>query len=232
MDGASTFRMTSEELMCLSALCGYEKVINVEYVPEVEGDELAALFQSTCGRMREKGWLEEDFDGNVSVRAEIRAIITLASDAECFWLVQVHTNMQDRNGLVSTLYYKDDSVLLLEEEDEMNYKAILSKGTAFCREYLLSLIPFFDIPNGEEPLSTDEVVRLAKDNRHLVLNISKYSIVMDSLTCEDTATCAAFEKGGTYLMALNDSDEQFMPMDKEYWTACSGRIFTMGVMTT
>ena len=229
MEPILKFEISRDELFCLAAHCGYNHLINIPYEENESREELDEKFKTISSGFREKKWLSEDFDGNIEVDTLLAAAMLLVAQADILWTVQINTNIRGHKDMAANIYKKGSRIFLLEAMTPEKYRAELYDDNNFYTPYILSKYKFPLVKEDAPSLETDDVVRIAKKKPYFLVNLSRYSFGKDSIVCEDSSICAAFEEEGAYIMAADESGGCFVPADESDFYKENERMFAVEV---
>jgi len=221
---AYDFEITKGELFCLAAMYGYDSLLNIPYEPEEFEGDLAALFHQISGRLRAKGWLEEDFDGNVTVSAGLELAVSLCAAPFLLWQLQLHSKKGAAQDTVINAYNSGESYLILRQTDGEGYAGMLLEGYAEFVEAVKEYMPLPDVSNTYSELTEDQLSSILEAEPFTLVNISKCSLETDgpekAILCHDAAMLLLLERGGAYMLYAGDSGNgTFLPVSQAEFDA-------------
>ena len=216
---AFEFETSKGELFCLAAIQGFNSLLNVEYEPEEIGTDLMAIFNKLTEGLRSKKWLDEDFDGNMTVSNEVAAVISLCGSADRFWIVQSHAKRETVADYLYTVYNADGDYLVLEQIDGENYKGLLTSDYAAVMDAVFAKTPFAEIAHTYSKILPDEVETITDKEPYALVSVSKYTTETESeeraLVCLDATMFLLLDNSGSYSLSVSENDEgEFLPIEK------------------
>jgi len=216
--GTFEFETSKGELFCLAAIQGFGSLLNIEYEPEETGTDLLAVFNKLTERLRNKGWLDEDFDGNMAVDSKMAAVISLCGSADRFWVVQSHVKRETTADYIYTLYNTGDDYLVLEQIDGEKYKGLLTSDIDAAANVVFTRTPFTEAPHTYKKIMPGEVEAITGQEPYALVSASKYTTATEgderSLICLNAAMFLLLDNGGTYTLSVDKTDDgEFVPVD-------------------
>ena len=216
--GTFEFETSNGELFCLAAIQGFDSLLNVEYEPEETGTDLMVVFNKLTDRLRNKKWLEEDFDGNMAVSSEMVAAIALCGSAEQFWVIQGHAKRETVADCIYTVYNAKENYLVLEQLDGESYRGLLTRDRAALTRTVFAKTPFTPATHTYPKIIPGELEAITGREPYALINISKYTTEAAndarSLVCLDAAMFLLLDDGGAYTLSVDEADDgEFIPID-------------------
>ena len=210
------FDTTKSELFCLAAIQGFDSLLNVQYEPEETDADLIVLFNKLTEELRSKKWLEEDFDGNMTVSNEMAAAIELCAVAEQFWTVQSYVKKETTADYLYTVYNIDNVFLVLEQIDDDSFKGLLTADIGTVADAVFAKTPIVDaVPTYARILAPD-LEEITEKEPYALINIAKYTTETEdgdrSLLCLDAAMFLLLDNCGSYILSVDNSEDgEFVP---------------------
>lgn len=217
--GTFEFETNKGELFCLAAIQGFGSLLNIEYEPEETGTDLLAVFNKLTERLRNKNWLDEDFDGNMTVDSKMVTAISLCGSADRFWVLQSHVKRETAADYIYTLFNTGDDYLVLEQIDGEKYKGLLTSDIAAAVSAMFTRTPFTETAHAYPKIMPGEVEVITEQESYALVSVSKYTTAAEgderSLVCLDAAMFLLLDNGGAYMLSVDETDDGvFVPVDK------------------
>ena len=227
------FEVSKGELFCLAAIQGFGSLLNVEYEPEESGIDLKLLFNMLTENLRNRKWLEEDFDGNMTIAKDIQAAILLCADAAQFWVVQSHVKKTTVADYIFTVYNTGSDYLTLEQLDNENYKGFLTSDLNTVKNNLFAKTPYAEAEYKYESIPSGEIVAVIADEKYTLINASMYRAQAEAndriLVCYDSNMLLFLENGGSYVLNVSEDDQGiFFPITQSDYNEKINSIFSGG----
>ena len=216
---AFEFEISRGELFCLAAIHGVDSLLNVQYESEETGTDLMLLFNKLTESLRNKKWLDEDFDGNMTVLNELTTAISLCGAADRFWIVQSHTKKDTVTDYIYTIYNTGENYLVLEQIDGENYKGLLTDEYEAVKNTVFNKTPSFDAAHTYTKILPGEISAITENEPYAIVSISTYTTETDNdkraLVCLDAAMFLLLKNSGSYFLSADGNDDgEFLPVEK------------------
>ena len=207
------FEISSGELFCLAAIQGFGYLLNVDYEHEESEADLLSLFNELSEKLRNKKWLDEDFDGNITVTKEMQKAISLCAVAERFWVIQNYVKNETIADYIYTVYNSGDDYLVLEQIDGENYNGMLAGSLEAVKDNILSKVPFSESTHLHEEFSSDEVESLTEGKQYSLITMAKYTV--DTMEEDDNESSFIHHNAGMFLFLKNGGSYKLSILEEE-----------------
>ena len=224
------FEITKGELFCLAAMYGHGDLVNIPYEQDEFGEDLsAALHQITAG-LRAKGWLEEDFDGNVTVPPHLELAAALCAAPERFWQVLVHGKQEAVFDIAAGIYAAGGCYLILNRLDAERYAGFLTEDGADVLGLMKAYAAFPEAAHTHTAIPASALSAVTEAEMFAAVNISRCALEVTetdkALLCGDVAMFLLLEHSGAYtLAAAEDESGVFWPLTREAYEARLAELF-------
>ena len=227
------FEISKGELFCLAAVFGYSTLINVVYEPEETGTDLKALFSKISDKLRQKKWLDEDFDGNMSVTDEMSLALSLCNSAKQFWVIQSCVKGDTIADYMYTVYNTSDDYLVLEQVDNDSFKGLLTNDFSLVKKNVTEKTPYSGQKSEQLVMSHSEAKKVLNDESYSIFDIAKYIIdTVDeerTIVCLDISMFLHLKNGGSYLLSTEkNKDGDFLQINQDEYDKELDGIFSIG----